>query len=185
MSLDPPRRSNIVDGRGRSIGVKTGVSALVDIDIVHRAVHEGIGFVVSYIDHDSDEVSATVLVATFPVSGDYHCSFSVTADGAGRVELREGILHSGGGTAVIEYNANREVRTSSIVNFQYGVNFLSGQGTVLWNDLIGASNNKSRVGGDVKTGFEWVMTSGNIGLFFYPDADNTRCVIDAEFYEVV
>jgi hypothetical protein len=184
VSLDVAVKTNVVDDNDTSIEVDANVNALVSIDVAHREVHDGKAFILSYIDTDSDQVSASVLVGTMPVSGEYHFNFSVVADATGRLELREGVLHSGGGVATIEYNANREVRTSSIVNFQCGVNFLSGQGTVLWNGLIGASNNKSHVGGDVKNGFEWIMTSGDIAVLFYPDADNTKCVINAEWYEV-
>jgi len=62
---------------------------------------------------------------------------------------------------------------------------IPGTGTLLWSDLIGASNNKSQIGGQARNGFEWVFQSGDVIVLFYPDADNKKVTINAEYYEVV
>lgn len=174
----------IGDSTGRLATIDSTSNAFVTIDIEHYKAHEGGAFNASYFDPDTDEVSCTVLTVTVPVSGEYHFTFIVNADGAGRVEFKENILNSGGTTDLMVYDVNRSTRTSSLVTFKTGGNFLSGQGTSLWNGLIGANNNKTQIGGEARNGYEWVLTSGDFQVFFYPDADDKKCTINADFYEV-
>lgn len=173
------------DAAGDMVSVDSAASALVVMDIEHHLVHEGKAFTANYYDADSDEASCTVFTVEVPVSGAYHFTFSVSADAAGWVEFREAVINSGSTVALTEYNVNRAIKGSSLVNFATGGHFLSGGGgTTLWTGLIGAENNKTRVGGDAKHGYEWVLTSGIKNIIFFPAADNTAAVINADFYEV-
>lgn len=173
------------DLQGDLVSVDSAASALVVIDIEHHLVHEGNAFSINSYNADVDEASCAVFTINVPVSGAYHFTFSVTADAAGWVEFREAVINSGDGSAITEYNVNRATRTSSLVNFTVGGNFLSGAGgTTLWTGILGANNNKTKIGGESRNGYEWILTSGKCNVIFFPAANSTAVVFNADFYEV-
>lgn len=173
---------NSISGQGVIVSGQT----VIGIDFAHNEVHEGAAYITSHYYGDADQTSGAVMMCVPPGSGEYHINFGVTADGAGLVELWESADTSGTtGTAVYARNLKRTSTNSSIVLFKHSVNYLSGTGTLLWNSMIGADNNKTKIGGEAKNGMEFIIQSGDYLVIYRPDADNKKATITAEYYEKI
>jgi hypothetical protein len=107
-----PVPSTALTGADGSSSVEVGVDdenkALVTIDSVHRAIHEGVCYRAGFVSVALASSASALLRLTVGANKDAHVLFEVTAPLAASVEIREGDTFSAPGSALTEINLNRE-----------------------------------------------------------------------------
>jgi len=157
--------------------------AIETIDLSHHEVHEGEGFTVTYVDSDADTTSGTLIRLSVVNTTEYHTAISVQSEGAGEARLVEVSNVSGyGTTALVPRCNNRVYKTSSTLLCYVGGYYTSGAGTILYQTRVGVGG-PQKLGGDARTGYEWILASGNYLVMFNPDADNKKGSVVIEYYE--
>lgn len=158
------------------------------IDIQHKEIHEGKHFIYA---SDMTATASTDFMRLFLKGGGSteparHIIFEVSADKAGKVYFREGILTSGGGgTTVTILNNNRnstEASKHSIIRMPTTKS--SSTGTLLWAGFVGANNPPVKIGGCGSNRMEFVLASSrDYYLMYDPSANATNVIMVSEWYE--
>jgi hypothetical protein len=175
---------SIVDDGVNTADVDTLVRALNTINVDHYKVHEGDAYSAIIYDADVDTGSPKYVRCVSPnTTTRIHIKFSISSDTAGLGELFENPTINPVGSAVAEYNQDRNsANTATLVVTDDPT--VAADGTRLATDVIGAGG-PTKLGGNSRSGLEWILLQNEEYIVkFTPDANDARVAITLEWYEV-
>ncbi len=147
---------NDPSGQTSEVAVDAENRALVTIDSVHAAIHEGVAFRAGYIANLAPSAS-TIMRLSVGANNDAHVLFEIVASLACSIEVREGSTFSAPGSALDEVNLNRESSTVADV-VAYEDPTVTTPGALLLETIIPAGSNVNQGGGQaVGSREEWVL----------------------------
>ncbi len=176
----PISRVEIVGGDGSEI---SGSSGLVTNDIVHLRVHSSMMFHGGYSASVNNNNSLDVRFVT----GTKEVHFSATAISGAQAQLYvyEGSNISGG-TPVSLYNMRRSA-TNIAESKAYSAPSVTAVGVPLINGrlLPGSTNPSNRVGGEARSGTEWILKPSTSYLLRITNVSGSATTLSFvfEFYE--
>ena len=194
--LEPVKRESILSYIDWLIYLQTsgpGVDALdstrVAIAFQHHEIHEGNHYTVSVVDLDVDIAGPKYVRITAPDSATrIHFVGVASADGAALVEFYEDPTILAAGTALTEYNNDRNsANTATATTFEDTTTQApNNDGTLLFAGRIGGTGRaQTRIAGELANREEWILEQNEDYLVKVTvDANNTEVIIVLTWYEV-
>lgn len=180
--MSPMKFNHKVDGN-------SGATVFIDLD--HAEIHEGDGYFTSNYATVASGGETLFYVKTPNSSKRAHMQFLVESNLPGLLYFYEGFTMSGttAGTSVAVYNFDRNsTNTSGCTAFHTPLVSSGGYGITLKTRVVGGGTSgggSSRVGGAVRTSFEYIAKpNAEYLLRFVADTNGTRVVSIAEWYEL-
>ncbi len=142
---------------GNIISIKTSLNSLRSIEHEHAEVHEG--HMWSYVSSVTASTSGYKWLITVPASseGYVHINFVANCITSAKFELFETSPSSTTGSALTILNNYRPSTETSKVTLRGGVTTSTSGLSRIYFMTVGANNNKTRVGGEIKQGSEYVL----------------------------
>jgi hypothetical protein len=163
-------------------------AANVGLDYAHYEVHEGDAFSCCYYASTASGGVISMNIESPTTTKRAHLLLSVESNLPGVMVLYENPTWSaaGTGTALTSFNCNRNSTNTALTKL-YSAPTLSGTltGTTIMTRVVGAGNsNQTRVGGSVRSGFEYILKgSDKYYVKFTADTNATLVSINVEWYE--
>jgi len=171
-----------------------GVEELVKFvqEEAHSRIHRGEMHTFSLYDSDTD-IATPKQISIAPGAVECHVVIGISASGACKVELMEGVVIGTGGsaaagTALVPYNRDRNsaLLPITVVRENYVLGS-SGQvaGTAILTEYIaGATQGALKAGGQSRQNMEFILKKNVLtGLRITAIADNTALSVTMDFYE--
>jgi hypothetical protein len=158
----------------------------------HPRIHRGEMHTFSLYDSDTD-IATPKQISFAPASTECNVVFGISASGACKVELMEGVVIGTGGsaavgTALVPYNRDRNslLLPLTVVREDYILGS-SGQaaGTAILTEYIsGATQGALKTGGSARQNMEFILKKNVLtGLRITAIADNTVLSVTMDMYE--
>lgn len=174
----------LVGSNGVEAEVDSISGIVVTIPTEHHQVHDEVSY--SCVDYDADvDIAAPKwwIIVTTDTADRHHFVLQISADGAFLAEIFEGITSDDPGTALTPVNSDRNSANTTSLIFGYDPTNPAG-GTKIFNDLVGTTNPKTRFGGTMRNGAEYILKQNvKYGIKITVVADDTKVAMVAEFYE--
>ena len=138
-------------------------SALVTIPVIHRKVHEGVMFSVSYKAPDAVPIAdnGTIIFMLTVGAREVDVVAQIAAGGDAQLELGEGATFDDDGTAMVEYNRRRVSTTTATVEAVRDPT-LTLAGTILDDMFIPGGTGGNSIGSVGGQRIEWALAPGII-----------------------
>lgn len=140
----------------------TGAQAM--IDYAHHEIHSGSTYLVSYKSPDGSDVADNgVITFTITTHSKYaHMLFRASCGGDMEAELLEGsTVTAGTGTAMVEYNKNRNSANVATVGVRRGMT-IAADGTQIEDEFVAGGTGPFAVGGASSTRAEWILALNTV-----------------------
>jgi hypothetical protein len=173
-----------------TIDRETNVAKTISFE--HGKVHDKEMFTLSDYDSDVDIASPKYWHIKTASGYELHLVCAISASGSCLIELYEDPTFSGAGasdgTSKTTYNNYRGATNTLNASFYYDADIgaTGSDGTAICTEYIpGTDRGQMRVGGEARTGSEWVLKADTSYLFkVTPGADDTILNFVAECYEL-
>lgn len=143
----------ISDTVARIVRVDASTHALEVIEYEHHEIHSGSSFYVTYTVDLGNGASQDILLVTPDTTKWAHMVGSVTTESEAHVYFYEDTTTSNDGTAMTEFNRNRNSGTAATVVATYTPT-VTGVGTLIWESHFGSGRG---VGGGARSENEFVL----------------------------
>ncbi|KKL97705.1 hypothetical protein LCGC14_1831770 [marine sediment metagenome] len=161
-------------------------NADVDINLEHTRVHDGSMYTAVSFDSDVDNAAPKWWIINAPDSAvRVHIKIQIDASDEFLVEFSEAATADTDGAAVTPRNCDRNSGNDATATFGSDPTNPAAGATMLFQEIVGSANNKTRVGGNARNGAEWILKRNTkYAIKVTPTNDNTKVSMVAEFYEV-
>ncbi len=160
--------------------------AAIGINLEHTRVHEGLAYTAVHYDSDVDIAIPKWIAFTTPdTSVRAHMKIQIDGSGEYVMALYETVTDDWDGAAVVAINNKRDSSNTSALVFKVDSGTqVSAGGTTLFQQVSGANNNKTKVGGTARNGAEWILAQNTkYAVEITVTANATKVSVVFEWYE--
>ena len=159
---------------------------LINIDIVHSKIHQGVGFSTGDLTASVDiALPKKYLIITPNTSARAHIVFTVETNPGAKFQLFEDTTVTANGTALSLINYKRDSATAPVLSiFKDPTVTADGTQILLWQS--GTTTAAGRVGGNIMHGDEFILKQNALyEVKITPLSNSTTVFIHFDWYEII